>query len=232
MDALYDIYLTGKLADGLSPAQAAARLAQLFKSKPDTMTRLLSGKPQLLKRGVDRATALKYREALSRAGVAVAFKAQAQTAAPSAKPAWSIAPVGAEVLTAQERHAAPIMEIDTSGLSIAPAGAALGTSQPLPPPTAPNVGHLSLAARGGELLSPEQRAGEPAHIPKAGDWSLAAAGTPLETLSEIKTPWQSAGAREMTLAPVGSELLSGTERQKPVASAPRTDHLRVVETPG
>jgi hypothetical protein len=84
---LYDVFLTGKLAEGLGREQAAERLAQLFKSAPATMLGLLTGKPQLLKRGVDRDTALKYREALQRTGVEAAFKPQSLVQPEVATPA-------------------------------------------------------------------------------------------------------------------------------------------------
>jgi hypothetical protein len=95
---LYDIYLTGKLADDVSPALAAQRLAGLFKSTPAAMAALITGKAQLVKRGVDKTTALKYRDALQKAGCEVAFKAQsAQPAAAEEKPAPAARPVSASL---------------------------------------------------------------------------------------------------------------------------------------
>src|SRR5690606_18977028 len=74
LDPRYDIYLSGKLAEGTTPAAAAASLARLFRATPEAMAALITGRPQLLKRNVDRATAARYRDALQQAGVMVAFR--------------------------------------------------------------------------------------------------------------------------------------------------------------
>jgi hypothetical protein len=115
---LYDVYLTGKLAETVGREQAAARLAQIFKANPDTMLGLLTGKAQLLKRGVDKNTAIKYRDALQQAGVEVAFKAQ--TSAPAtavAKPAAAAStPQAAANSAPQSTSASPAQ---TSTLSLA-----------------------------------------------------------------------------------------------------------------
>lgn len=76
---LYDIYFTGQLVDGTDTATARANLATLFKTTPDNVAKLFNGKPQPLKRGVDKAGALKYKAALHKAGLLVAFKTHQQS---------------------------------------------------------------------------------------------------------------------------------------------------------
>lgn len=254
---LYDVFLTGKLADGLAREQAAERMAQLFKAAPATMLGLLSGKPQLLKRGVDRDTALKYREALQRAGIEVAFKPQAAmapTSAPVQQPqaesparpvaaaaqasvaittapvdtgALSLAPAGADVLNPDERRSIESAVIDTGHLSVAEAGAML---EQLPRggemPSIPDLGHLTLRAAEGDLLTDEERMVLPAAALDVPDFTLAPAGAELETLPDERVPVEvDIGA--LSLAPEGSDLLAPEQRRRFDEKAPATDHLQL-----
>jgi hypothetical protein len=228
---LYDVYLTGKLAENISVAQATQRLATLFKSSPEVMAGMLTGKPQLLKRGLDKNAALKYREALLGAGVEVAFKAQTaaapgpavqkQTEVP-APPALSLAPAGSDVLQTAERAQPVAADIDTSALQLLP-------QSPLPAVahvqvSAPDVSHLSVAAAGSDLLSEAEKQHPPFAVPDVSDLTLAPVGAALETLPTFAAPVQP-DTSALSLAPAGSELLTAEQRSKPAAAAPRTDHL-------
>jgi len=220
MDSLYDIYLTGKLAEGLSNVEAGARLAQLLKADRITMTALITGKPQLLKRGADRALALKFRDALTRIGIGVAFKAR------TVEPQYglSLAPLGTDVLSPAERSRVEPAAVDTRSFSVAPVGAELHQSRPEPAPPAPDIDHLSLTAADSDLLHPDERAA-PAPAPvAAGDWDLAPAGAVLETLPRAEAA--PAAAPHWSLAPVGADLgdESGPATAPPV---PDTGHLRL-----
>lgn len=237
MDApLYDVYLTGKLVDNTTVDQAAQRLAALFKSTPATMAGMLTGKPQLLKRGVDKNTALKYREALLNAGIEVAFKAQQQTAvagatlaSPPAAPApstagLSLAPAGGDLLQPAERQPAVTANIDISALQLAPPA-------PLPSPAAPAVAipdtsHLTLAAAGGDLLSAAEKQHPPLAVPANDDLSLAPPGALLETLHTAAEPI-APDISALSLAPAGTELLTPEQRNRPAPAAPNTDHIKL-----
>ena len=239
---LYDIYLTGKLAENTTATLAAQRLATLFKANPDVMAGLLTGKPQLLKRGVDKPTALKYREALQSAGVEVAFKAQTDalsTAAPASVPTsaptpastaaqpalgLSLAPVGSDVLQASERVRPVAVAIDTSELQVLPASP-LPSSAPLAVPT-PDTSNLSLAPAGGDLLSAAEKQHPLVATPAIGDLSLAPAGALLETL-HTATAIIEPDLSGLSLAPPGTDLLTAEQRAKPTPAAPNTDHLKL-----
>lgn len=77
---LFDVIFTGQLVDDCNPELAQNNLAQLFKTTPDKVAKVFSGKPQAIKRGLDKAAAMKYKAALHQAGLLVVIKAQ-QTAA-------------------------------------------------------------------------------------------------------------------------------------------------------
>ena len=232
----YDIYLTGKLAEGIEPAAASRQLAALFKSTPETMAGLLTGKPQLLKRGLDKATALKYRDALQKAGVLVAFKAQpaavSDQAAPASAPppptppatAITLAPAGGELLSPAERSRPPMVEVDTSDYQLAP----LAAAQPAPEivVAAPDIGPLSLAPTGSDVLTDVERERPPAAAPDISDYSLAPVGTDLADAAP--PPGPAPDTSHLSLAPAGAEPLAGI--RPPPPPAPNTDHLRLTES--
>jgi hypothetical protein len=236
---LYDIYLTGKLAENTTAALAAQRLATLFKTSPEVMAGMLTGKPHVLKRGVDKPTALKYREALQNAGVEVAFKAQTNAAPASvaaaaptssapapAQPAngLSLAPVGSDVLQASERVRPTAVVIDTSELQVLPPGPLPGIASIAI--ATPDISNLSLAPAGGDLLSATEKQRPPVATPAIGDFSLAPAGTLLETL-HIAAAAIHSDLSGLSLAPAGTELLTTEQRAKPTPAAPATDHLKL-----
>lgn len=242
---LYDVYLTGKLADGVGADAAALRLSALFKSSTEQMAGMLNGKPQLLKRGVDKNTALKYREALQKAGVEVAFKAQTvvveparpQTVAaksppvaavPATAPAaegFDLAPAGSDLLRPHERRPDVAAAVAIDHLSLAPVGPfpVAATSAATP---APDIAHLSVAAAGTELLSAEEREQPPVAAPDISELTIAAVGATLETLRDER-PALHPDISQLSLAPAGTELLSPEQRAKIPVPAPDTDHIKL-----
>jgi hypothetical protein len=244
----YDIYLSGQLAEGITAAAAAAALAQLFRSTPAAMAGLVTGKPQLLKRNVDRATAARYREALQRAGIMVAFRqlpaadtAQppspppvqpattpaSESAAPETPPSpagLGLAPVGGDLLNPEERHHPQPVQVDISAYQLAPAGELERLLQ-APPPPAPATDHFDLAPAGSDLLS--DRTTPPLATVDAGDFSLAPAGALLETLPNSAEP-VAPDTSHLGIAPAGSDLLDPDQRNRPTPPPPATDHLSLL----
>ena len=239
---LYDVYLTGQLADDVSPALAAQRLAALFKSSPAAMAALITGKTQLLKRGVDKNTALKYREALQKAGCEVAFKAQANAPAETAptppqaatNPAAvaadgpGLAPAGADLLRPEERHTEAPASVDTSHLSLAPVGPLPTAAAPAVAP--PDTSHLALTAAEGNLLDESEHDHVPAIEPDTSELSLAEAGAPIETLKTDAAPLHP-DTSGLQLTPAGGDLLTPAERSHPQPAAPNTDHIKLAPQP-
>lgn len=194
---LYEVFLTGKLADGVAREQAAERMAQLFKAAPATMLGLLTGKPQLLKRGVDRDTALRYREALQRAGIEVAFRPQAN-AAPAPQ---------------QETAAAPAPA--TAAPRVATAAA-----QPAPASPAGADGGLSLAPPGSDVLDPGERSHVEAVAIELGHLSVADVGAPLDELPRAGVPPVLPDLDRLTLRAAEGDLLEDDERAALPVAAP------------
>ena len=249
MDAsLYDVYLTGKLTGDVTIEAASQRLAALFKSTPAAMAGMLTGKPQLLKRGVDKATALKYREALQKAGVEVAFKSvvvptdvpatpatsttpatppRTETIKTTASTGLQLAPPGADVLTENERRVFERTTIDTSHLSVAEPGLLPSLHADIEP-VAPQIDHLSMASL-GDLLNESERQHLPPVAPDIDGLSLAPAGALIETLTTT-TEAVNPDISQFTVAPAGAELLTDDQRRKPAVAAPDTTHLQLVKS--
>ncbi len=249
----FDIYLTGKLATGLSAAEATERLAQLFRSTPDAMRALVSGKPQLLKRGVEQATAAKYRDALHRAGLEVTIRPQAEAAATlspvptsvaeasitkesptSAQTELSLAPYGTEVLREEERPAVVAVVIDTDHLSLQSERPRFGpVDTPLAAelfkPPALDAGGLTLAPADRDLLRPEEKAITTSAVADVPDLTLAEPGALLETLP-VHTEFVLPDISALTLAPSGTDLLLPSEvaPAKPVV-VPDISKLRLID---
>ena len=152
-DTRFDVYFSGQLAPSVDADQAAEQLARLFKTQPARLAPLFTGKPALVKRNLSRAEAVRYRQALSQAGMTSIFRehgapapppASNQTTPAAAAPirsttervtsttaesisetSFALAPVGSDVLTPEERQQTAPVEVDISGLSLAPAGTEL-----------------------------------------------------------------------------------------------------------
>lgn len=81
----FSVVLTGKLADGFELSQVKDNIAKVFKLTPEKVERLFSGKPVALKRGVDKAQAMKLRNALARTGALGVIKADTVKPQPTAQ---------------------------------------------------------------------------------------------------------------------------------------------------
>ncbi|HCS25916.1 MAG TPA: hypothetical protein DIW43_00585 [Spongiibacteraceae bacterium] len=153
----YDIIISGKLLESVSPEQAVERLAKLFKMPVEQAARLVDGKAHRIKKGVDEATARKFKAVLTQAGLHTLVRAsepantggadQTQNAAPGtaaepAKPAGTttsidLAPPGTPVLREEERSEVTAPDLDLSGLTLDELTPWPGTGEPDPAPVEP-----------------------------------------------------------------------------------------------
>lgn len=254
---LFDIMFNGELVEGTDTKTAKQNLAKLFKSTPESMDKLFTGKPQVLKRGVDKAEALKYKAALHKAGVLARFKAHqtdttdtappppSQATAPqiAAKPAsqtapteqsntadedWSLAPTGSELLKANEKKPIVNADIDTSSIKLVSAFMEPVVEQREAPP-APDTSHFSVAGVGEDLLAEKPEAPPPLPL-DLDSLSLAPAGSDLEEL-HYGLPEVNPDTSYLSIAEAGADLLEGQQKQEP-PPPPDTSHLRIKSTFG
>jgi hypothetical protein len=134
----YLVALTGRLVEGMDTARAAVNLAELFKVPESRAAALLTGRPVVLKNGLDQTTARRYQAALRDAGLlaqvmaaagaaqdgagAVADAAVAQAVNPAPVTELSLAPVGADL---SDRMQVPPLQVDLSGMTLAEPGVTL-----------------------------------------------------------------------------------------------------------
>ncbi|MCX2981913.1 hypothetical protein EYC98_13705 [Halieaceae bacterium IMCC14734] len=145
MDERYDIYYSAGILDDFEEEAVRANLARLFKAGDAALDKLFSGNPQPVKRGVDKAAALKYKTAMNRAGAIAIIRKN--TPAPTTQ----TAPVATTV-------AAPVSNTAASAepMSMADRVAALTKAGGTTAAT------MTLAPTGSEILNPEERISEQA----------------------------------------------------------------------
>jgi len=131
----YDLSYRGLLIPGADPAEARRRLGAIFKLHEARLGRLFTGKPVIVKRDVDAATAARYERLFAQAGAELTVLPREYS-----EPASALDPV--PFAGVETRHGTGI---DTSRLSLAPVG---GVLEELPPPAAVQLdtSHLSLVS--------------------------------------------------------------------------------------
>jgi len=261
---LYDLYITGKLVEGVSPETARNDLAALFNTSADKVARYVTGQAAVFKRGIDKTEAMKYKGALHRVGILVAFKSHQREAesiatkpaeGSSAKPvkvpstnttpdsadssassaadndnplrhntaamALSLAAVGSDVLTPEEKSHFVAANIDTSAIHMVSVFAEPEAPAPVAA-VSPDTSHMSIAEAGAQLLvdKPEPPPPLPLNLDSI---SLAPTGASLDQLKENVSPLQP-NTDGLNIAPVGADLLEGEQQPTPPAT-PDTSHL-------
>ncbi|ARN75381.1 hypothetical protein [Oceanicoccus sagamiensis] len=219
---LFDIIFTGQLVEGTDTDSAKSNLATLFKTSADNVEKIFNGKPQALKRGVDKAQALKYKAALHKAGLLVAFKAhQAASEAPAAKPQ---APEQSQYQPPQQAPQHPSQQAETAAApaqkaeddwSLAPAGSDLlkDNERQQSPEVAVDTSNIKMVSAFMEP-EPEVKAVPPA--PDTRHLSAAAVGEDLLTEKPEAPPPLPLNLDNISLAPAGTELEQLQDQRPPL----------------
>jgi hypothetical protein len=76
MSGDYSVVVTGKIADGFSVEQVKTNVARLFKIEGEQVNKLISAKPVVVRRGIDKKQAVKIQQALAKAGAVAVIKVQ------------------------------------------------------------------------------------------------------------------------------------------------------------
>jgi len=113
----YEIVFSGQLQAGFDAQQVRANLCQLFKTDAARIEALFSAGRTVLKKGLDQASAEKYRAALQRAGVLVEV---INTEAPA--PAPELTQHNNAAITARDNYVAAFSHIDAPDFAIAAPG--------------------------------------------------------------------------------------------------------------
>lgn len=215
----FDVIYQGEILDGGDIAEVKGNLARLFKTHAGAIEHLFSGRPVLIKRGLDRETALKYQIAMKKAGAACLIRdtmpADSSAGSSPGQAAGglgsvSIAPPGT-TLVAYEPPAPRVF--DLSALSMAAPGADIleeGERKPAVPP--PDPGGLSMDPPGVDLL--EQPAPTPPPPTATGGMSVADVGVDLVENGPVEAA-PVPDTSGITMAPAGADIVEEKELPPP-----------------
>lgn len=138
----YDLSYRGLLSPGADLQEVRQRLGVIFKLKEARLDRLFTGRPVIVKRGVDSATAAQFERLFAQAGAEL-------TVIPldAGDPGFEPVPPdgGSEPLTSGDTEPAQGLAIDTSMLSLAPPGGVLEDPPPMVSPDL-DISYLSLVS--------------------------------------------------------------------------------------
>jgi hypothetical protein len=249
----FDIVFRGDIAFGQNLVDVKSRLQQLFKIDSAKVDALFTGKPIVLKRALDAASAEKYRDVLTKAGalieIAPTKPAEVQSTPVPTKPAavpenptptntgnsdapgqWTLAPVGSLLMPTSARLAPINRHFDLSVFSLRAVGGNLLDKTEVPAVAAAvvSIPEYKVADVGANLIE----AGEKNELPlleiDVEDWGLSEPGAPLLADNERKVEVASPVLNnDFSLAPVGSLL----EQIKPKVDIkiPDVSGLKLVE---
>ncbi|RLA49472.1 MAG: hypothetical protein DRR04_00055 [Gammaproteobacteria bacterium] len=213
MATRYNVYFAGQLLEGQELTSVRDKLAKLFNADQQTLDKLFSGKAQLLKRECDKATAVKYKEAMERAGAQPIIKAS-QPAAAEESPQPT--PVPEKTLSAAQRIAALAAAPDEGGYSSEHSSTSAAEQQP----TADREG-INLAPAGTDVLREDER-NEPV-IREVDTAGLAVDATAQRLSEEPPPPPMAPDTSHLDMGDVGETIPNLPADQVPLS--PNTDAI-------
>mgnify|MGYP003625782622 CR=1 FL=1 len=216
MEPTYRVYFAGEVLEGHNAAEVRANLGKLFKADAATLDKLFSGQPQLVKRDCDKATALKYKQALEKSGARPLIRSAADSDAgqrgAAAQPATdSAAPEAAQSPQADQPAAAPPAMTAAeriAALAQAPATIAFKSSAQAADDNAGDRadqdGAFGVAPAGSDVLRPEERSVQEA---RDIDTSTLAVDAAAERLSEPgAAPPSAPDTQHLSMGAVGEDI--------------------------
>ncbi len=211
MGQLYTIYFAGDVNEGEDPAAVRAALGRLFRADDATLDRLFSGTPQPIKRNCDKATALKYKQAMEKAGARPLVKAEQAAATPVAQEP----PAPERPLSAAEKIAALAAAPDQGNF------ATEGEGEPAATVEQPGDDPFDLAAPGADVLSPDERSAPVTANVDTEHLQLDTAATRLS--DEPPPPPPSPDTSHLSMGEVGDDIPTLDSGIEPLS--PDTDAL-------
>ena len=224
----FNVLFAGQLLDGHEFQAVREKLATLFNADAATLDKLFSGKPQIIKRDCDEATAAKYQAAMARAGAAAILQ-----------PAETV-----RELTAAEKIAAlaatpdnaPASESTGSAVNSAPAAASSAPAEPAdgivlaPPETAVLQEHERAVPQAVDIdtsaLSIDEQAErlseappQPPSAPDTSHLAMGEVGDDIPNLPSDTTPLNP-DIDGISLTEAGTDF---SDCNKPPAQAPNLD---------
>ncbi len=235
MDSRYDVCFAGQLLEGRALQDVRQNVQKLFKANTETLNKLFSGKTQLLKRGCDKATAEKYKQALARAGAVAIIRDNTAAATPSQTPApeqprqepgLNLASPGEDLLRPEERSVPASNDVDISGIELSAAGTDLGEPQNTTA-VAPDTSHLSVGEVGEDI--PNLADTRTQLNPDTDGISLSPEGTDFSDCAPPAADTPDLDLSQLQVAPPGTDVLEEQYKKTDSEKAPDTTHIKLQE---
>jgi len=199
---MFDVVFQGELIEGWTLAEVKAGVARLFSTDSDRIAQLFSGKSFVIKNGVDQPTAVKYQQAMAKAGAICRIISRAGEAV-------------------ADHSGRPVGTLD--GVSIAPPGTLITTLPPVRA-VAIDTSKLSMAPAGADILG--AKVGDSTSLSISGDFSIAPPGAIMDT-RPLPESAPVPDTSDISLAPSGSDIGGGKEAA-PVPAPPDISGLSIV----
>jgi len=176
---LFEVAFSGGIADGSDPAQVRANIGKMFKADAAKLNQLFSGNRVVIKKNIDRQTAMKYQTAMKKAGAICEVKMLTESgsptsvsakATPAARSASSPSPkprpasvASADVPPAPDTDPLHVMgdQIPDLSASVAPVGSDVQDAKPDIPEPVLDLADLSMAPPGSDLGEVKKKAEPP-----------------------------------------------------------------------
>jgi hypothetical protein len=204
------VYFGGEVLAGQDPAGVRERLGQLFKVGDNTLDRLFNGKLHVLKRDCDKATALKYKQAMERAGARPVIKPATESAAPPGSE-----PAADRPMSAAEKIAALAAAPDLDDYR--------GDAEPdaRPEPATGEDEEFDLAPPESDVLRPDERAPDIQRDIDTGSLAVDAAAERLAAPAAAAPP--APDVSHLSMGEVGEDI--PTLDRDAIPPPPETDAL-------
>jgi len=206
MEQRYHIYYSGEVLEGHNVASVRTKLGKLFNADAITLDKLFSGTRQAVKRNCDKATALKYKQAMENAGAKPVITA-AQESTPAAT--TSVAP--ATTTASPEKGQQPARELTKAeriaAIAAGDGGLSAGAGTSAAGQAAVSDEHSSafdVAATGADILRPEERQVIEPAIVDTSSIELTATGTRLS--DESLPPPPAPDTSHLSMGSVGEAI--------------------------
>jgi hypothetical protein len=229
MTDTYRLVFRGEVLEGQHKAVFKQRLGAVLQLEGERLDALFTGKAVTVRKAADSATAARFQVAFKRAGarlrvvpIETQTEPEAASTAPAASvPGFNLAPPGARMQDADTTS--PPLAVDTSHLTLAAPGSALGVVKPDVVVTPPDISHLTVAEPGADLQidGPEADA-IPVAVPA---WGVAKVGADLAARKPPVEPKIDLDTIDFDVAPAGTRLADEDDDEAP--TPPDTSHIQL-----
>ena len=155
MEGKFKIVFRGDIAPGFAMMEVRAKLQELFRIDGQAVSKLFMGRPVAIKRNLDEATAKKWCDIMLKVGALAEMVSEQPAATESA----NAQPGVPEIPENSENTASRESEAEDDGLSLSPVGADVLTPEERSPDVSQDVptSHLSLDEVGADVLREDER---------------------------------------------------------------------------